>query len=113
MSKNPESFVNSYNNSNTDEKIKETVKEISKNLIGSRVNLYYQGKNISVILENVDNNYGHSIVNVEKRTVLKDGQIWQRHSVVTVANEEITIDPVKKSKIVKAPKEVQHISTKF
>lgn len=109
MSTNPESFVSSYANKD----VEEAVKEIPEYLIGEEVNLFYHGQNIPVTLESVNNTYGHATVILKKRTVLKDGRVWEKDASVVVANKEITRDPIIKSKIVRAPKEVQHISTKF
>ena len=109
MSKSPESFVSACANKDAEE----AVKEIPEYLISSELNLYYLGQNIPVILESVDNAYGHATVILKKRTVLKDGHVWEKDARVVVANKEITRDPIIKSKIVKAPKEVQHISTNF
>jgi hypothetical protein len=101
MPKNPESFINSHAN----EKLKETVTQIQEHLIGSEVNLYYHGQNIPVILESVNNTFGHATVILKKRTVLQDERILEKGTTMIVANKEITRNPIIKSKIVKAPKE--------
>ncbi len=107
MPKNPESFISSYKNE------PEIIREIPEYLIGAEVNLYYHGQNIPVILESINNSYGHATVVLKKRTVLADGRVWEKDARVIVSNREITRDPIKKSRLVRAPKEVQYISTKF